>query len=213
MPESNFASERKRGSPQPTQEYTPVLWLSWNIPQKGRSVPCDRATAYCSGVSRARHSSSLLTIVGTLLGSVSDPSAASRRTVTSSGGCWVIGLALLPKVLAPVKTTKLIKTKPTKTSAWMIKDFIVWDHNINSCLLVGLMANSLRTWRQARLPSTSSGYRLIAILEDKLARNNRIMLPRDDHEESEATDSLLRTAAWQATVGASFGSEARLGHV
>ena len=62
VPESNFASEANSGAPQPAQLYMPGVFSLTYGPVKARSVPCLRRTSYCSGVSDARHSSSVFVI-------------------------------------------------------------------------------------------------------------------------------------------------------
>src|SRR6188768_2900715 len=59
VPESNLVRESNSGVSQPTQKYTPSAWLSQYSLRNGGSVPCWRATRYCSDVRRARHSESV----------------------------------------------------------------------------------------------------------------------------------------------------------
>ena len=59
VPESNFVAASNSGAPQPAQRYVPGVFSSAYSPVKGRSVAFSRRTAYCSGVSSARHSASL----------------------------------------------------------------------------------------------------------------------------------------------------------
>src|SRR3954451_17265577 len=67
-PESYFASELKSSAPQQAQWYVPVS-KTWSYsPVNGRSVPFSRSTWYCSGVSSARHCSSVFLIFSTLFG-------------------------------------------------------------------------------------------------------------------------------------------------
>src|SRR4051794_33181408 len=61
-PESYFASELKSSAPHPAQWYVPES-NTWSYsPVNGRSVPFSRSTWYCSGVSSARHCSSVFLI-------------------------------------------------------------------------------------------------------------------------------------------------------
>jgi hypothetical protein len=59
VPESNLSAESNSGSPQAAQRYCPDrLWFQQR-PVNGGSVAEQRQTAYCSGESCSRHSSSL----------------------------------------------------------------------------------------------------------------------------------------------------------
>src|SRR5262245_21148535 len=62
VPESNLASDENSSAPQPAQVYMASACASQNAPVKARSVPWRRSTSYCSGVSDARHSASVLSI-------------------------------------------------------------------------------------------------------------------------------------------------------
>src|SRR5215210_1428716 len=66
QPESYFASEAKSSAPQPAQRYVPSSKVWSYSPVNGRSVPFSRRTLYCSGVSSARHCSSVFWILVTL---------------------------------------------------------------------------------------------------------------------------------------------------
>ena len=48
----------------------PGRLLSQSLPVKARSVPFSLATRYCSGVSFARHSSSLFTILPSMVSTI-----------------------------------------------------------------------------------------------------------------------------------------------
>ena len=76
MPDLNFVSDAKSGCPQQAQAYVPSFLLSQYLPVNARSVPFSRAIRYSSGVSYARHSSSVFTIFSGL--SVIDSSRASH---------------------------------------------------------------------------------------------------------------------------------------
>ena len=62
VPESNFASDANSAAPQPAQVYMPGVFSLTYGPVKARSVPALRRISYCSGVSEARHSSSVFVI-------------------------------------------------------------------------------------------------------------------------------------------------------
>ena len=62
VPESNFVSEANSSAPQPAQWYMPGVFSSTYGPVNARSVPALRRISYCSGVSSARHSSSVFLI-------------------------------------------------------------------------------------------------------------------------------------------------------
>ncbi len=64
QPESYFASEEKISASQAAQRYVPGSKTSSYSPVNGGSVPFSRSTWYCSGVSSARHSASVLSIFG-----------------------------------------------------------------------------------------------------------------------------------------------------
>lgn len=65
-PESYLVSLSKRAVSQAAQWYMPFVLQSQYFPVKARSVPPHRHTAYCSGVSFSRHSSSVLSCVSTM---------------------------------------------------------------------------------------------------------------------------------------------------
>lgn len=82
VPESNLALEANSGRSQQRQWYVPVFLLSSRVPQNGRSVPLARVTRYCSGVSIAAHSSSVLTTLSTSVGLPMPPLPSSSVTST-----------------------------------------------------------------------------------------------------------------------------------
>ena len=59
VPLSNLPSPSNSGSPQPAQTKVPGRFSCRSAQLPGRSVPCPRITANCSGVSSPRHSSSV----------------------------------------------------------------------------------------------------------------------------------------------------------
>ena len=59
VPLSNFTWPSKSGSPQPAHTNVPGRFSCRSAQLPGRSVPCPRITAYCSGVSSSRHSASV----------------------------------------------------------------------------------------------------------------------------------------------------------
>src|SRR4029078_8323767 len=63
VPDSNLVSLRKSSAPQPAHRYTPEPCSSQYLPVNARSVPFSRRTWYSSGVSSARHSASVLSIL------------------------------------------------------------------------------------------------------------------------------------------------------
>src|SRR6478736_3319573 len=93
------------------------------MPQKARSVPWARATLYCSGVSRALHSSSIFTTRATLIGSVKVPSACNKRTRIFSGSVFM-GLVCSWRVLFVAKTTIVPMVRAARTSNRIVAGFI-----------------------------------------------------------------------------------------
>jgi hypothetical protein len=64
VPESNLVPEEKSGAPQHRHLKSPGRFSLLSGLEKGRSVPCYRATWNCSGVSSFFHSSSLFVTFG-----------------------------------------------------------------------------------------------------------------------------------------------------
>src|SRR4051812_30175313 len=62
-PESTFVSAWKRAVPHAAHRYVPSWWSSQYLPVNARSVAPLRSTSYCSGVSSARHCSSVFSIL------------------------------------------------------------------------------------------------------------------------------------------------------
>lgn len=62
VPESNLSSESKSSFPQHTQRYTPGSLEALYFPVNAGSVPFCLVIRYCSGVSSARHWSSVFRI-------------------------------------------------------------------------------------------------------------------------------------------------------
>lgn len=73
LPDSNLVSDENSSAPHPPHRYVPSSWQSTYFPVNARSVPPPRSTAYCSGVSVARHSSSVLSISGLIPQIVGSP--------------------------------------------------------------------------------------------------------------------------------------------
>ncbi len=67
VPESNLSSESKSGLPQQTQRYRPGSFDALYLPVNAGSVPFFLVIRYCSGVSSARHSSSVLRIFSVIV--------------------------------------------------------------------------------------------------------------------------------------------------
>jgi len=82
-PESNLASLSNSGCPHPAQTYSPAAVLNSYSPLNGRSVPFWRRIAYCSGVSRSRHCSSvrcILSAIGFSIGEDMGISCSDRNS-------------------------------------------------------------------------------------------------------------------------------------
>lgn len=60
VPLSNFSLASNKLVPQPAQRNLPGRFSRNSAQLPGRSVACPRITAYCSGLSMARHSASVL---------------------------------------------------------------------------------------------------------------------------------------------------------
>src|ERR1700726_4898630 len=63
VPDSNFVFELNSSAPQAAHVYVPSALVWTYFPVNGRSVPFRRRMSYCSGVSSARHSSSVFEIL------------------------------------------------------------------------------------------------------------------------------------------------------
>ncbi len=96
-PDSYLVSEEKSAASHTMQRYVPSSWQSQYSPVKARSVPACWVTAYCSGVSRSRSSSSVK-LMSVMVGSAS---RRRRRPFNRTGP------SLVPVVARPgVKTVE-----------------------------------------------------------------------------------------------------------
>src|SRR3954471_10008949 len=101
QPESYLASEAKSSAPQPAHLYVPGSKLWSYSPVNGRSVPFSRKTRYCSGLSSARHCSSVFWILFTLNSLPRAPGVTPMRE--PAAGTEVAGAAKPAARNAPAK--------------------------------------------------------------------------------------------------------------
>src|SRR5271169_5727598 len=100
VPESNLVSELNSAFWQHTQRKMPLACRSQYWPVKARSVPAWRVTSYCSAVSWARHSASVLTTLGTRLGPIFWPESENSTISTSAAAAALVSEGFSKLIIA-----------------------------------------------------------------------------------------------------------------